>query len=376
MPYRRREDGRIEQYSDTTPALYFTWDEYHEQQRLYMEYQQQMRRDLSWQQLGNATVPAGSILGGLQNSMLGGGLPAAIGNSISFAPMAAKRKPVPQEIDNEEEEMKLKLVNRFKVGADPEFVMLNADGSVFETGLMYEGEIGTDHGGRVVELRPAPSRQAYRVVRRINNLLHSDTLRAYSTPKWRAGGYARIRRDAEQRVQPLGGHVHIGLEYFKASSEDLAYWKVHQPDYYKKVMSSNSRQLDSALDTTIRNLEGLEILHSGEATSRRSNNSGYGRFGDCRTAGSDSHLEYRTPISWLYSPVTAYATLTSCKLAAAAPDSVHEVTSFDAYADWVKRFASSDMDAARLSEKFTSLSQLQADPDADMKTTWPRELAF
>lgn len=273
----------------------------------------------------------------------------------------------------------MKLVNPFKIGADPEFIMLNADGSIYNSGLPYEGEVGSDHGGRVVELRPAPSRLAYRVVKRLNRMFHNEPLTRYSTPKWRAGGHVQVRSNGEDRsrVQSLGGHVHIDVPcsgYSGYSKESVEYLKTTDPAAYARYVKE--RELAGALDETIRNLEGLDILHAAEAQTRRRSPHGYGRFGEVRGSGRDNHLEYRTPISWLYSPVTSFVTLTSCKLAAAAPDSVSEFTSFSAYSDWLKRFVSADDDAARLCEKFTSLGAMQADPDADMKTTWPRELAF
>jgi hypothetical protein len=274
-------------------------------------------------------------------------------------------KPIPQEID--EDNSMPKLVNSFKIGADPEFIVLNPNGSLFLTGVPQAGPIGHDHHGRVLELRPGPSRLASRLLKNMWTLLHSPQLQKFSDKRWRAGGMAKHASQSE----PLGGHIHLDIPYNPRWIESS------QAGSVNRAKLDAAGKVIQACDNLTRCFESLEILHSRESNARRHQASGYGRLGDVREC--QGHLEYRTPISWLYSPSVAYWVLTGYKLAAARPDSLGSLQpangSWSELRDWYQRFTSDDLDARRALEKLAvrGLAAVQGDPEANIQDTW-REL--
>jgi hypothetical protein len=193
----------------------------------------------------------------------------------------------------------------------------------------------------------------------MQTLLHSKPLAKFSDKRWRAGGMAKHG----QQVEPLGGHIHFDVPAYNNIG----------------VFSPAALAVVKACDQLTRCFESLEILHSQEANARRHGQHGYGRLGDVRDC--DGRLEYRTPISWLYSPQVAYWVLTGYKLAAAAPESTRDLQpangSWAALKDWYQQFSGKDIDAERALEKLAArgLKAVQGDPEADIKETW-RELAL
>jgi hypothetical protein len=194
---------------------------------------------------------------------------------------------VPEEFSSQR-----RYVNRFKLGADPEFVFVaqgdrkDAKSFSLQQGLAF----GMDNNGRLVEIRPSPSRSAVNVVASI-----LATLRwlAVLYPKtllyeWTAGAY--ICGDG------IGGHVHFGR---KRPNRDLEV---------------------RALDSIEIELEALKMYPALEVARRRqpdSHNQTYGKLGDIR---QQIHgYEYRTFPSWLDSPELAFLTITLSKLAVHNP---------------------------------------------------------
>lgn len=187
-----------------------------------------------------------------------------------------------------------RLLNRFMVGADPEFFLLDAAGrySHAEThGLNTLTAFGCDLAGRQAELRVAPSRF---VVESIASIV--ETLRwmvqAYPTTgntKWTslpflAGG--------PHGIDGAGGHVHLGRKHCEL----------------KDQVSS----LDSATKL---------CLHSGilslELFVQRQQGTAYGKWGDHRI--QPFGFEYRTPPTWMSNPRTAYLVLVLHKLCSYHP---------------------------------------------------------
>ena len=234
------------------------------------------------------------------------------------------------------------MINNFLLGCDPEFVLVDTRGRVFNTGTIWEqgGEIGWDHGGRVQELRPEATKGAYALVKRLQTLIQSSKL---------ASEELRCKAGARVGNESLGGHVHFGIPTAKITSTHVG-----------------------ALDRVTQLLEHLDILPSGQCADRRKGN--YGRFGDIRD--SNGHVEYRTMASWLYDPKVAYLCLTAAKLAAADPtgalEGLKNVTSFAGLEKWIGRYKHTDTNARRALDKVLVLRQkaVQIDPDVDFRGRW------
>lgn len=188
-----------------------------------------------------------------------------------------------------------RLLNHFTLGADPEFVLYNPlDGARLDgaaLGLRTGQAFGVDSNGRLLEIRPMPTRWALEllastlVTMRWLALVHPETI----VYEWRAGAF--LLRDG------LGGHVHVGR---KAASR---------------------KEEVSALDVLNDMLTTLGVYPAQEIAARKAGDQfgqRYGMPGDIRL---QSHgYEYRTFPSWLDSPWTAYLSLVLSKLLVYDPD--------------------------------------------------------
>lgn len=178
------------------------------------------------------------------------------------------------------------------VGADPEFVLLNAHGKIVPAsryfGGLYDG-IGTDaarSGGRVAnvvaELRPAPSAHPAEVVSNIRHLLQQcQDIVTDDALRWVAGAMP-------VQGMALGGHVHL-------SGVPLT--------------STLLRQLDSYVAFLVALCERTD----GLALTRRQGR--HGRLGSFRPQAHGG-FEYRTLPSWLVSPQLAGAVIALALLCA------------------------------------------------------------
>jgi Phage phiEco32-like COOH.NH2 ligase-type 2 len=180
-----------------------------------------------------------------------------------------------------------RYVNHFKLGADPEFVFskngarIDARNFNLAQGLAF----GMDNNGRLIEIRPYPSRSAMNVVASILAamrwlaILHPDTV-GYD---WSAGAF--LFGDG------LGGHVHFGR---KRPHRDLEV---------------------KALDALDDEFMAIKAYPAAEVARRRlgdEHHQLYGHHGDIR---KQMHgYEYRTFPSWLDSPELAFLTITLAKL--------------------------------------------------------------
>jgi hypothetical protein len=195
-----------------------------------------------------------------------------------------------------------RLVNRFRLGADPEFtfeqVLPDPDGLArqlqqvpaelfnMKTGVFA----GADQNGRLVELRPKPSRSALRV---LASTLVSLRWLARMYPQtllygWRAGAFAH--------GDGLGGHVHFGRK---------------RPSRPQEVQA-----MDALMGVTcaLRMFPAKEQQQRQQGDARRQR---YGLPGDFRLQVHG--YEYRSLPSWLDSPWQAYLTLVLSKLAVLDP---------------------------------------------------------
>lgn len=253
-------------------------------------------------------------------------------------------KRLAERVERKEEGV---VINKFLIGADPEFVALDGGGRVINGAVLGNGEIGYDHSGRVLELRPEPAKGAYALVKKIRRLLGDEKLRRLNAAKFRAG--ARVGTES------LGGHIHFGV-----NPRDVAI---------------GGGAVD-ALDAVTRVLEHLDILPKAECVNRRRGD--YGHFGDVRTShGKDGqpHLEYRTMASWLHDPKVAFLCLTAAKLAMCDPAgtllNLKGATSFSKLMDWMHNYKSKDTNAARAYDKLGgNHKNVLVDPDADFRVRW------
>jgi hypothetical protein len=287
-------------------------------------------------------------------------------------------------------------VNTFRIGCDPEFGVINPDyensssepvycdcgcGEIVDGdegcelidvssyGVSFEGQVGHDHGGEVVELRPNPSYTVSGLIKELKQLLDSPKLSKVRKFKWRAGAY--------YAGQAFGGHIHIELPF-----ED-----------HHGVPKDVYRERINACDAVIRELERFNLHPQSECEQRRTG-SGYGHFGkvtaaQCGEAGRAQYfvrMEYRTPCSWLFDPRIAYITLTGIKLAATNPKFALERLGRgnDTKSLWVnfvkfyRSFRLIDQDALYVCQKFLKttnpeiIDSLKADTEKDIKEVWSK----
>jgi hypothetical protein len=184
-----------------------------------------------------------------------------------------------------------RLLNHFKVGADPEFVFNDVangrnriGGGYVHAQLMGMTTLeafGADMNGRLAELRAFPSTFVLEVVASL-----MDTLR------WMPVFYPDVLN--YQWIAPaffgqdgVGGHVHLGRK--KQDGEATV----------------------KNLDMLVKVLVGLNCVDA-EGQNARLAHTAYGRPGDIRP--QEHGYEYRTMPTWMASPWSAYLALTLAKL--------------------------------------------------------------
>lgn len=194
-----------------------------------------------------------------------------------------------------------RYVNRFKIGADPEFVFAREQDCIHAhaLGLKQGPAFGEDNNGRLAEIRPCPSRSALEVCASLLATLRWMSIVKAETNKyqWMAGAF--------QFGDGLGGHVHFGRK---------------RPTRDEEVR---------ALDNVMEMLLVMGVYPANEVKARRAGDARrqlYGRPGDYRL---QTHgYEYRTFPSWLDSPSLAFLTLTLSKLTVHDPELVTRIASF------------------------------------------------
>ncbi|HUC90643.1 MAG TPA: hypothetical protein VMS09_01290 [Paenibacillus sp.] len=165
------------------------------------------------------------------------------------------------------------------IGADPEFVLLRPDGMIASADRFFppSGAAGTDTvraGTRllrpIVELRPDPAEDPGELSRNLWRLLHRAAGLTVGQPlRWLAGAMP-------VRGVALGGHLHLsGVE------------------------------LNARLLRTLDSLVALPLAAAEDSAGRR-RRLRYGALGDFRRQPHGG-FEYRTPPSWLVSPMVANA---------------------------------------------------------------------
>lgn len=190
-----------------------------------------------------------------------------------------------------------RLVNRFTVGADPEYTMVDMAGGLvpaMKLGLNTGLAFGMDMNGRLVELRPQPSRFILDIVASMVAELkwmgvicpHSLDYRWVSAP-W----------DGQDGV---GGHVHLA-----------------------RKRNSKDRAMDIAVMDTLYSMLLRTGVFNKQLNEFRVGKTKYGHNSDFRL--QKHGYEYRSFPTWMDSPLHAYLVLVLSKLAVYDPDLVTKV---------------------------------------------------
>lgn len=195
-----------------------------------------------------------------------------------------------------------RYINRFMVGADPEFIFQairsDEDAQTYlsrqpakDLGLKQGPAFGADNNGRLAEIRPAPSRSVIEVCASILDTFRWMAILAPETLKyqWACGAW--------QFEDGLGGHVHFGRKRPHRDAEIAG--------------------LDDLQAMTL----ALGMFPMAEVSRRRQpdgrGNHAYGLPGDFRHQRHG--YEYRTWPSWLDSPSFAFLIMTLSKLVVHEP---------------------------------------------------------
>lgn len=245
-----------------------------------------------------------------------------------------------------------RFLNHFSIGADPEFVLLHngVREDARRMGLKAGLAFGADNNGRLVELRPAPSRSGLSVLASIWLTMH--WLAAYFPTTldytWRSGAYVE--------ADGLGGHLHFGRKQ-------------------ERLRERESRALDRI--THLLYTAGCYSRDEGRLRYRQAQGGHYGHQGDIRP--QPHGWEYRTLPSWLDTPWLAYLSIVLGKLAVVSelvPQLVQEdgALSAEQARAQIKLllafFKGVDDDARLAFAILTHRSLPQHVAGADMKTNW------
>lgn len=172
-----------------------------------------------------------------------------------------------------------------KIGADPEFGLLQ-DGRCMGAANYFSGtRLGVDGGGTVAEVRPVASYEPIRVVDSIRTAFVTGVKNAPKSAElvWKAGNMAEN--------QCIGGHIHFGTKEFPR-------------------LAVNHGELAKCMDIFLTQIVVL-LEKKTEAARRRGS---YGRLSDMRQQSWG--WEYRTLGSWLTSPRVALGVLSLAKVVA------------------------------------------------------------
>jgi hypothetical protein len=237
------------------------------------------------------------------------------------------------------------LVNPFRIGADPEFAIVSG-GHLMRATFPNDNFVpwGIDHGGYVVEPHPKPELSVRQLIENLKVSFNDFASRPHPEGKWLAGPVVTM----QERIQCLGGHVHID-----------------QPRCSQAQMT--------ALDLFTQHLEKLDIL-PGKGCEERRNRGDYGLWSDIRN--EHGHYEYRTPCSWLFSQRVTKICLLGIKLTAVDAAAPKEVLGDPTKASKTKlraffeRFKGKDDDVDWLLNTAVLSKNLNVKHDRDLKDVW------
>jgi hypothetical protein len=255
-------------------------------------------------------------------------------------------------------------INTFKIGADPEFAICDADGRRHQP-CMSSLDVGTDHCG-LTELRPPPDYTVSGFLENCKKALNNNVLRDFMKPEYTWRGGAWITHDDYGNAS-IGGHIHIDIPALNHGS----------------TQSPEVTQVIAVCDHVTEFLEDLRIYPQAECHRRRQGN--YGHFGqvhyDKKSPEGHNRIEYRTPPSWLFSYKVAFLSLTLYKLAIVSPILAKQTlvgrTNDERWKNlrkFLRMFAHLDSDAMTVVKTIArskfDLPKLQMSPDRDFKADW------
>ena len=196
------------------------------------------------------------------------------------------------------------LIKNITLGCDPEFGLVNPEGTIVNAMGCVKEQIGVsfglDHGGRIMELRPAPSPTPMGLVDNIRALMVKGLSLNPETSKhrWKAG--SMVDTDA------IGGHVHLGHKSF--------------------IDSPLGNRVIELLNRVVTPLFIL-LEHPVEAVHRRVG-TGYGAVSGSNSMRNQPHgVEYRALPSWLGKPEHALGAISLSHLVACNSDTTDMVKS-------------------------------------------------
>lgn len=287
----------------------------------------------------------------------------------------------------------MKLANTFRIGCDPEFVFVGADGlqvsayalSVSLRSRAY-GSSGTDSGG-VCELRPAPSLSSYQLTANLRYLIAKLAKdEAIAKLQWRAGAVFRWPSGLSLNTE-IGGHIHFEKTNQKVwwTAENRPWGTIRKvpcecgtpgciTEVGPDVMEAIKLPVGQALIALTTELEELEI-HPKAETRQRARPGHYGDIHSSFRPGARPTVEFRKMCSWLWHPKVAFASLTLAKLVVCNPEYALEAlkgqTDFAKLQKLCRKYTDADEDAARLnSTLLKDLKTLQADHKQNFLPRW------
>lgn len=164
------------------------------------------------------------------------------------------------------------------IGADPELICIR-DGSFVSADKFFnhEGGFGCDGNSAIAEIRPGWHISPVHLIAKIRKLLREVSSDVDSLD-YLAGGF--------KHGFPIGGHIHFSSEK-PLPIKTMVVWL----DIYHRCLS-----------------DLIDPINEREKRQK----TGYGMKGAYETK-TVAHFEYRTPISWLISPIVAMAYLSLAK---------------------------------------------------------------
>jgi hypothetical protein len=181
------------------------------------------------------------------------------------------------------------------VGADPEFILMNGDGSVKYAaeiqGFHHTDELGSD--GPLAEIRPEPAIEVVDFIKNIRHILRDHkNAKLIDKYMWIGGCYYYGPREGgSEREWPMGGHIHIGTPSKLARAIES-----FGDNYKTAVYACLNKVLDEYVAIPMIKIDGKE-----DSVKRRAQ---YGHYGNMRT--DHGRLEYRSLSGeWLTHPKMA-----------------------------------------------------------------------
>lgn len=255
------------------------------------------------------------------------------------------------------------FLNSYKIGADPEFVFLDSQNRVLEGrtfwrdslyGSATSAEVGLDHSGRVAELRPAPTKGTYSLIKSMGKALNTSPF-----IKGVTGASKMLAGAMAPNGDSMGGHVHF-------DSATLG------PRFHPDVLGG--------LNALTEHFIAAGFFPEDDCEKRIAH--GYGGPSDAVRHQEGRSVEYRCAPSWLYSPQIAMLYLTAAKLVPLNPVEARTLLSrksFHKLKDFFRLFEK-DANASRVLERIldplASPDEIPQDPTADIREVWERPLAF